>query len=170
MNISVRYVESTTDPGTPYQNTYPFRSTSEDYESYDYDYLYGVIQQMVYPQLYEWFLIAAYAIVLIAALAGNTLVCLAILKNEHMRTVTNYYIVNLGFADILVSLLCLPITVVVDVSETWFFGATACKLIPYFQVRQTDYSVIHNILFSQLICTFNKKSDTHLRYLCLSTT
>ena len=135
-------LENTTEPGSPYQNTYPYGTHSkgllstddEEYE-YDYDYLYGVIQQMVYPQLYEWFLIAAYAIVLIAALAGNTLVCFAVLKNEHMRTVTNYYIVNLGFADILVSILCLPITVVVDVSETWFFGATACKLIPYFQVR-----------------------------------
>ena len=112
----------------------------DEYE-YDYDYLYEVIQKMVYPQVYEWFLIAAYAIVLVAALAGNTLVCFAVLKNEHMRTVTNYYIVNLGFADILVSLLCLPITVVVDVSETWFFGQMACRFIPYFQVSsyEIDY-------------------------------
>ena len=116
-----------------------------DDESYDYDYLYDVIQKMVYPQVYEWFLIAAYAIVLVAALAGNTLVCFAVLKNEHMRTVTNYYIVNLGFADILVSLLCLPITVVVDVSETWFFGQTACRFIPYFQV--SSYELIAITLF-----------------------
>ena len=115
--------------------------TVSNYESdvYDYVYLYTVLQDMVYPQVYEWFLIAAYAIVLIAALAGNTLVCFAVLKNEHMRTVTNYYIVNLGFADILVSILCLPITVVVDVSETWFFGKMACRFIPYFQVSKSTF-------------------------------
>ena len=114
-------------------------SIIDDDYVYDYQYLYDVIQNMVYPQVYEWFLIAAYAIVLVAALAGNTLVCFAVLKNEHMRTVTNYYIVNLGFADILVSLLCLPITVVVDVSETWFFGQMACRFIPYFQVSSNNY-------------------------------
>lgn len=52
-----------------------------------------------------------------------------------MRTVTNYFIVNLSFADVLVTIICLPASLVVDITETWFFGNTLCKIVPYLQVR-----------------------------------
>lgn len=51
-----------------------------------------------------------------------------------MRTVTNYFIVNLSLADVLVTIICLPASLVVDITETWFFGATLCKIVPYLQV------------------------------------
>lgn len=51
-----------------------------------------------------------------------------------MRTVTNYFIVNLSLADVLVTITCLPATLVVDITETWFFGQPLCKVIPYLQV------------------------------------
>lgn len=53
-----------------------------------------------------------------------------------MRTVTNYFIVNLSFADVLVTIICLPASLVVDITETWFFGNTLCKVVPYLQVRK----------------------------------
>ena len=62
-------------------------------------------------------------------------VCFAVWKNRHMRTVTNYFIVNLSFADVLVTIICLPASLVVDITETWFFGKTLCKVVPYLQVR-----------------------------------
>lgn len=62
-------------------------------------------------------------------------VCFAVWKNRHMRTVTNYFIVNLSFADVLVTIICLPASLVVDITETWFFGNTLCKIVPYLQVR-----------------------------------
>lgn len=62
------------------------------------------------------------------------LVCFAVWKNRHMRTVTNYFIVNLSFADVLVTIICLPASLVVDITETWFFGNTLCKIVPYLQV------------------------------------
>lgn len=55
-------------------------------------------------------------------------------RNRTMRTVTNYFIVNLAVADFLVILICLPPTVLWDVTETWFMGTLACKLVLYFQV------------------------------------
>jgi 7 transmembrane receptor (rhodopsin family) len=51
-----------------------------------------------------------------------------------MRTVTNIFIVNLAVADFFVILLCLPPTVVWDVTETWFLGEVPCKVVIYFQV------------------------------------
>lgn len=55
-------------------------------------------------------------------------------RNRTMRTVTNYFIVNLAVADFLVILICLPPTVLWDVTETWFMGTLACKIVLYFQV------------------------------------
>ncbi|XP_068708723.1 histamine H2 receptor-like [Montipora capricornis] len=41
-------------------------------------------------------------------LAGNTLVCTAIYKNRKLRTKTNYYIVSLAVADIMVGVFSVP--------------------------------------------------------------
>ena len=116
-------------------------NASFDYSSdYDWDYVHNIeipklLAEFTFPKAHEWALIAAYVIVFILALAGNILVIVAVLRNPQMRTVTNYYIINLSAADILVSLICMPVTVVMDTTETWYFGYVACKVIPYFQVR-----------------------------------
>ncbi|KAG7462806.1 hypothetical protein MATL_G00188640 [Megalops atlanticus] len=59
-----------------------------------------------------------------------------------MRTVTNYFIVNLSFADVLVTITCLPASLVVDITETWFFGNTLCKVLPYLQTISVSVSVL----------------------------
>lgn len=51
-----------------------------------------------------------------------------------MRTVTNYFIVNLSLADVLVTAICLPASLLVDITESWLFGHALCKVIPYLQV------------------------------------
>ena len=61
-------------------------------------------------------------------------VCLAVWRNHHMRTVTNYFIVNLSLADVLVTAICLPASLLVDITESWLFGQALCKVIPYLQV------------------------------------
>lgn len=72
-----------------------------------------------------------------------------------MRTVTNYFIVNLSLADILVTITCLPATLVVDITETWFFGQTLCKVIPYLQV-------LFFCLCTHYPCYENQKWQQHL--------
>ncbi|NP_001161621.1 orexin receptor-like protein [Saccoglossus kowalevskii] len=114
---------------------------SYDWDNYEARFVNN-LRNFVFPVTHEWVLISAYFLVFILALGGNVLVCYAVLRNPQMRTVTNYYILNLSIADILVSLICLPITVVFETSETWFFGNLACKLIPYFQVVSMSVSVL----------------------------
>lgn len=70
----------------------------------------------------------------------NDPVCLAVWRNHHMRTVTNYFIVNLSLADVLVTAICLPASLLVDITESWLFGHTLCKVIPYLQVRAISTS------------------------------
>lgn len=92
------------------------------------------IKAFIYPKTWAWVLIAFHTIVFIVGLVGNTLVGVAVYRNHSMRTVTNYFIVNLSVADFLVILFCLPPTVIWDVTSTWFFGTALCKVVLYLQV------------------------------------
>lgn len=93
----------------------------------------------IFPKFWDWVLIASHSVVFVVGLVGNALVCIAVYRNHSMRTVTNYFIVNLAVADFLVLLLCLPFTVLWDITETWFLGLTLCKAVPYLQVWQSHF-------------------------------
>ncbi|CAH2057392.1 unnamed protein product, partial [Iphiclides podalirius] len=101
-----------------------------------------MLNDYIYPQPYEWVLIATHAIVFVIGLIGNALVCIAVYRNHSMRTVTNYFIVNLAVADFMVILICLPPTVLWDVTETWFFGTAMCRIVLYFQSVSVTVSVL----------------------------
>ncbi|XP_028843905.1 orexin receptor type 2 [Denticeps clupeoides] len=115
---------------------------SNSTESPLYAHIADEIWEYLQPKEYEWVLIVGYILVFFVSLVGNTLVCFAVWKNHHMRTVTNYFIVNLSFADILVTIICLPASLVVDITETWFFGNTLCKIVPYLQTVSVSVSVL----------------------------
>lgn len=106
---------------------------SNEYCVSDEDYL-AMIEEYILPSTYEWLLISLHITVFIVGLIGNALVCVSVYHNHTMRTVTNYFIVNLAVADFLVILICLPPTVLWDVTKTWFFGSITCKLVLYLQV------------------------------------
>ena len=50
---------------------------------------------------------------------GNILVCLSVYKEKSLQSVTNYFIVSLAVADIMVALLVMPLAVYVEVSLNW---------------------------------------------------
>ncbi|TDG41522.1 hypothetical protein AWZ03_012046 [Drosophila navojoa] len=54
----------------------------------------------------------AYIVVFVVGLIGNSFVIAVVLRAPRMRTVTNYFIVNLAIADILVIVFCLPATLI----------------------------------------------------------
>ncbi|XP_067124829.1 orexin receptor type 2-like [Centruroides vittatus] len=114
---------------------------TNDYCIPDEEYL-DMIEEYIFPNTYEWVLIAFHIIVFIVGLIGNALVCISVYRNHSMRTVTNYFIVNLAVADFLVILICLPPTVLWDVTETWFFGRVMCKLVLYLQSVSVSVSVL----------------------------
>lgn len=119
---------------------YGFNYTGEpcvgdpDYCNFTYEEYMEMLNDYIFPHPYEWVLIATHAIVFVIGLIGNALVCIAVYRNHSMRTVTNYFIVNLAVADFMVILICLPPTVLWDVTETWFFGTAMCRIVLYFQV------------------------------------
>ena len=52
----------------------------------------------------------AYTIIMIVAIVGNLMVVAVVVRTKSMHTVINYFIVNLAIADIMVALICLPMT------------------------------------------------------------
>ncbi|XP_003690070.1 orexin receptor type 2-like isoform X2 [Apis florea] len=100
------------------------------------------LMNYIFPKFWDWVLIASHSIIFVIGLIGNALVCVAVYRNHTMRTVTNYFIVNLAVADFLVLLLCLPFTVLWDITETWFLGLTLCKAVPYLQTVSVTVSIL----------------------------
>ena len=81
------------------------------------------------------FIIVAYSAITIIALSGNVTVCYIVYAYQRMRTVTNYFIVNLAFSDILMAVMCIPFTFVANLLiGYWPFGAFMCPLVMYLQV------------------------------------
>ena len=72
---------------------------------------------------------AAYLVIFLLGLLGNTLVVLVVYRNVRMHNVTNYFIVNLAVADILVCLLCLPISLLQNLYAGEYMYTKVTELI-----------------------------------------
>lgn len=57
-------------------------------------------------------LVAAYALIIVVSLFGNTLVCHAVVKNKRSQSATSLFIMNLAVADIFITVLNTPFTLV----------------------------------------------------------
>lgn len=56
--------------------------------------------------------VLAYLFIFLLCMIGNSVVCLIVLRNRHMWTVTNVFILNLSISDLLVGIFCIPTTLV----------------------------------------------------------
>ncbi|XP_047485080.1 substance-K receptor-like isoform X1 [Penaeus chinensis] len=72
-----------------------------NFTEFDYD---GRVEMFIPITWREVLKIVAYVIVFLVSLTGNMLVILVVFCNSHMRTSTNQYLVNLAFADLLVTM------------------------------------------------------------------
>lgn len=57
------------------------------------------------------FFYCLYFFVFAVGMVGNALVCYVVVRNKHMQTVTNVFIMNLALSDILLCVLGIPFTV-----------------------------------------------------------
>ncbi|KAL5284016.1 GPROAR1 family protein [Megaselia abdita] len=64
----------------------------------------------------------------VLVIGGNCLVIAAVFCSNKLRSVTNFFIVNLAVADLLVGLLVLPFSATWEVFKVWIFGDVWCKI------------------------------------------
>ncbi|KFP75321.1 Neuropeptide FF receptor 2, partial [Apaloderma vittatum] len=72
--------------------------------------------------------IISYLLIFLLCMVGNGMVCFIILKNKHMHTVTNLFILNLAVSDLLVGIFCMPTTLLDNIIAGWPFGSLVCKM------------------------------------------
>ncbi|XP_069842503.1 G-protein coupled receptor 83-like [Dendropsophus ebraccatus] len=87
-------------------------------------------------------LIVAYSFIFIISLFGNILVCHVVIKNKRIQSATSLFIVNLAVADIMITLLNTPFTLVRFVSSTWVFGKLMCHVSRFVQYCSVHVSVL----------------------------
>nr|WAU40812.1 LPXRFa-R [Scomber japonicus]BDQ32222.1 LPXRFamide peptide receptor [Scomber japonicus] len=85
--------------------------------------------------------ILAYFFIFLLCMVGNILVCLIVLGNRRMRTVTNLFILNLAISDLLVGIFCIPTTLVDNLITGWPFSNTVCKMSGFVQGVSVSASV-----------------------------
>ncbi|XP_074518674.1 neuropeptide Y receptor type 2 [Halichoeres trimaculatus] len=87
-------------------------------------------------------LILAYSTIILFGVIGNSLVIYVVFKFKNLHTVTNFFIVNLAVADLLVNTLCLPFTLVYTLYGEWKFGQVLCFMLPCAQGIAVHVSII----------------------------
>ena len=90
---------------------------------------------------------AILACLVLLAFVGNVLVCIAVFKTAHLRTIPNMFITNLAVSDILMAIVCMPISLHVLISGKWPFSSSVCDMHGFFMftfgiVSQVNVSVI----------------------------
>ncbi|XP_055842952.1 cholecystokinin receptor type A-like isoform X2 [Episyrphus balteatus] len=84
--------------------------------------------------------IPCYTIILLLSVVGNLLVISTLVQNRRMRTITNVFLLNLAISDILLGVLCMPVTLVGTLLRHFIFGEFLCKLIPFLQATSVAVS------------------------------
>ena len=98
-----------------------------------------------------FFIFQAIAEIIILTLGtiGNVLVVLVVAKRRKMRTVTNYFILNLACADLTVLISNIPIDLTTQfMDDKWVFGKATCKIIKPLQTMGTIASILTLVAIS----------------------
>ncbi|XP_070500047.1 5-hydroxytryptamine receptor 2C [Chironomus tepperi] len=96
---------------------------------------------------YDWtFLFAIFFI--IAGGLGNILVCLAVALDKKLQNVTNYFLLSLAVADLLVSLFVMPLGAVPAFLGFWPLGFTWCNIYVTCDVLACSASILHMCFIS----------------------
>lgn len=93
-------------------------------------------------------LIVAYSTVIAVGLVGNSCLVFIISRQKEMRNVTNILIANLSCSDILMCVVCLPVTVIYTLMDRWILGEALCKVTPFVQCMSVTVSIFSLVLIA----------------------
>lgn len=71
-----------------------------------------------------------YPLIILLSTVGNIIVILIVTRFSAMRTITNFFILNLAVSDLLMSFVATPFTPIVFHMKTWNLPYTLCQLLP----------------------------------------
>ncbi|XP_063595467.1 octopamine receptor beta-2R-like [Penaeus indicus] len=86
---------------------------------------------------------ACMAVIIVCAVLGNLLVVVSVVRHHRLRIITNYFVVSLAVADILVALMAMPFNASVELTGRWLFSYRMCDLWNSFDVYASTVSILH---------------------------
>jgi len=82
--------------------------------------------------------------IIIAALFGNLLVIVSVMRHRKLRVITNYFVVSLALADMLVALFAMCFNASVELTGgVWHFGYFMCDVWNSMDVYFSSASILH---------------------------
>ncbi|CAF1962625.1 unnamed protein product [Rotaria magnacalcarata] len=88
----------------------------------------AITHTIISPQFTKFILILLVSFMTFATVSGNLLVIIAFLREPTIRTYSNYFILNLSIADLLIGLICIPLYAHKFIFGKWYLGYHICKL------------------------------------------
>ncbi|XP_053721297.1 substance-K receptor isoform X1 [Synchiropus splendidus] len=83
----------------------------------------------------------AYSLIILVSITGNATVIWIILAHRRMRTVTNYFIVNLAFSDVSMATFNTLFNFVYALHNDWYFGLGYCRFQNFFPITAMFSSI-----------------------------
>ncbi|XP_062242887.1 substance-K receptor [Platichthys flesus] len=83
----------------------------------------------------------AYTLIIVVSITGNVTVIWIILAHRRMRTVTNYFIVNLAFSDVSMATFNTLFNFVYALHNDWYFGLGYCRFQNFFPITAMFSSI-----------------------------
>uniref|UniRef100_A0A146ZRB8 D(3) dopamine receptor n=1 Tax=Fundulus heteroclitus TaxID=8078 RepID=A0A146ZRB8_FUNHE len=81
---------------------------------------------------------------ILAIILGNTLVCLSVLTEHSLKTATNYFIISLAVADLLLAVLVLPLYVYSEfLGGIWTLSTSVCDALMTMDVMLCTASILN---------------------------
>jgi tachykinin-like receptor len=117
------------ETSTPGNDSLYFNDTQEDHNQF----ILPLWRQLLWTLLF--------AGMVVVATGGNLIVIWIVLANKRMRTVTNYFLVNLSVADAMVSALNVTFNYTYMLNSHWPFGTLYCKISQFVAVLSICASV-----------------------------
>ncbi|XP_050744348.1 octopamine receptor beta-2R [Drosophila biarmipes] len=82
-------------------------------------------------------------LIIIAAICGNLLVIISVMRVRKLRVITNYFVVSLAMADIMVAIMAMTFNFSVQVTGSWKFSPFLCDLWNSLDVYFSTASILH---------------------------
>lgn len=83
------------------------------------------------------------SIIIVCAILGNLLVVVSVIRHRKLRVITNFFVVSLAIADIVVAIMAMPFNLSVELMGQWLFSYNMCNLWNSFDVYASTVSILH---------------------------
>nr|XP_015197319.1 PREDICTED: pyroglutamylated RFamide peptide receptor-like [Lepisosteus oculatus] len=82
-----------------------------------------------------------YVLIFILALAGNTAVLFLLCRRKALQAPSTFFVCSLALSDLLISIFCVPATLLQHFFTNWLAGEFLCKLVAFLQVTAISASI-----------------------------